>query len=505
MLVSESFAKKVFGAADPIGRLIDSDEPTTIVGVVGDVRYVGRDLEAAPAVYYPHSAAPRELICLVARTASDAGDLGPAVRRAIAEIDPAIPAMNITTIDRIVSESVADRRFTVTATTAFAAVALLLTVVGIAAVVGRTVVERRRELAIRTALGASRGASDAPRDAAGTVPAAAGTVMGLGAGLRGVDLLERFLFDVTPREPAVYLAVAGSSARRRSWPACCRDGGRDTRCPPPSFAPSDSGAARAACPAVASAKAGGREPVNPPAGSRTCRHAKRSKLSVAAAQVVTGDRISAHRPFEREPAMSRSSRNTLAVFGVLFGLSVWTWQPLAQTPAAPPRRSPPCRRRTTPRIPYETIEGYFKMPEGRTWGSTSAVDIDRDGKSIWVAERCGANNCWVDGKMSHARRRAEVRSVRQAGPQLRRRHVRLPARHPRRSRRQRLGHRWAGQPAAARTRRARLMLRCLRRPRPSSVTGHQVQSRGQSAADAGQGRRQSPGRAGRPVVVLSAE
>jgi streptogramin lyase len=43
--------------------------------------------------------------------------------------------------------------------------------------------------------------------------------------------------------------------------------------------------------------------------------------------------------------------------------------------------------------PYRTIEGWAKMPEGRTWGSTSAVDIDRDGRSIWVAERCGANTC----------------------------------------------------------------------------------------------------------------
>lgn len=43
--------------------------------------------------------------------------------------------------------------------------------------------------------------------------------------------------------------------------------------------------------------------------------------------------------------------------------------------------------------PYRTIEGWAKMPEGRTWGATSAVDIDRDGRSIWVAERCGANSC----------------------------------------------------------------------------------------------------------------
>lgn len=47
--------------------------------------------------------------------------------------------------------------------------------------------------------------------------------------------------------------------------------------------------------------------------------------------------------------------------------------------------------------PYETVEGYFKMPEGRTWGSTSAVDVSPDGKFIWVAERCGANRC-VDAK-----------------------------------------------------------------------------------------------------------
>jgi DNA-binding beta-propeller fold protein YncE len=43
--------------------------------------------------------------------------------------------------------------------------------------------------------------------------------------------------------------------------------------------------------------------------------------------------------------------------------------------------------------PYRTIEGWAKMPEGRTWGATSAVDIDKDGKSIWVAERCGTNSC----------------------------------------------------------------------------------------------------------------
>jgi predicted permease len=209
MLVSESFAKRVFGTASPIGQLIDSDEPTTIVGVVGDVRYVGSELEAAPAVYYPRTQHPRELVCIVARTAPGAGDLGPAVRGAIADLDPAIPAMDLTTIDRIVSESVADRRFTVTAITAFAGVALVLTVAGIAAVVGRTVVERRRELAIRSALGATRRHLARLVMQQGLGPTAAGTMIGLCAAFAASTLLDRFLFGVTPREPAVYLAVAG--------------------------------------------------------------------------------------------------------------------------------------------------------------------------------------------------------------------------------------------------------------------------------------------------------
>src|SRR5438552_1458718 len=52
--------------------------------------------------------------------------------------------------------------------------------------------------------------------------------------------------------------------------------------------------------------------------------------------------------------------------------------------------------------PYQTVANFFKLPEGRTWGSTSAVDIDKDGKSIWVAERCGQNSCLdrATGKMS---------------------------------------------------------------------------------------------------------
>ena len=62
---------------------------------------------------------------------------------------------------------------------------------------------------------------------------------------------------------------------------------------------------------------------------------------------------------------------------------------LAQAPPQPTNDLP---------NPYRTVENHFKMPEGRKWGSTSGVGVDRDGKSIWVAERCGANSC-LDSKL----------------------------------------------------------------------------------------------------------
>jgi len=61
----------------------------------------------------------------------------------------------------------------------------------------------------------------------------------------------------------------------------------------------------------------------------------------------------------------------------------------AQTVASPSAVSPV----NDPPNPYRTVEGWAKLPDGRTWGSTSAVAIDRDGRSIWVAERCGTNSC----------------------------------------------------------------------------------------------------------------
>src|ERR1700722_15701177 len=70
------------------------------------------------------------------------------------------------------------------------------------------------------------------------------------------------------------------------------------------------------------------------------------------------------------------------------------WRVRAQSSVAPTNDAP---------NPYTTTRDFFKLPDGRVWGSTSAVDIGKDGKSIWIAERCGANSCVADpatGKLS---------------------------------------------------------------------------------------------------------
>ncbi len=94
--------------------------------------------------------------------------------------------------------------------------------------------------------------------------------------------------------------------------------------------------------------------------------------------------------------MSRASRWS-ACLGAMVVLSLATARLFGQAAVAvQPTNDAP--------NPYQTVENHFKMPEGRTWGSTSAVDIAPDGKTIWVAERCGSNSCWDAkiGKMSEA-------------------------------------------------------------------------------------------------------
>ena len=207
VVVSESYARAMFGAADPVGQLIEGRRDLEVVGVVGDMHYQSAQADPSPAIYFPRAQDPNELICVVARTAPSAGDVGSAVRRLVRDLDPDVPAMNLTTIDDIVSASIADRRFYTTATMAFASLALILTMVGLVVVLARAVVERRKELAIRSALGASATDVAALILGGGLMPVVVGTTLGLGTAYAGATALNQFLFHVAPRAPWAYAGV----------------------------------------------------------------------------------------------------------------------------------------------------------------------------------------------------------------------------------------------------------------------------------------------------------
>ena len=83
--------------------------------------------------------------------------------------------------------------------------------------------------------------------------------------------------------------------------------------------------------------------------------------------------------------MSHSCRVRFTVLGAILAVFVMAASKAYTQSGVQPVNDPP--------NPYHTVENWAKMPDGRTWGATSAVDIDPDGKSIWVAERCGANTC----------------------------------------------------------------------------------------------------------------
>lgn len=204
VVVSESFARQVFPAEDPIGKQIDLEAPATIVGIVKDVRYVAMSVAPFPAIYVSKAQSPSELICLVLRTGNRDATIAATIRRVVRSIDPAVPVMDITTVDRIVSESLAGRRFYTTTTVAFAALAILLTACGLIVVIARSAVERRRELAIRSALGAKGGQLIGLVVRQGLMPVVAGTSLGLLGAWFGARILGQFLFAVTQHDLAVY-------------------------------------------------------------------------------------------------------------------------------------------------------------------------------------------------------------------------------------------------------------------------------------------------------------
>ena len=213
-LLSESFARRRFAGGDPIGRRLrlgpaDGDW-FTVVGVMGDVRQGSLATAPEDAVYVAaeqwHFA--DQALSLVVRTGADPAGLAPAIRRAIWSVDRDQPIVRVATMERLVEGSAAQRRFAMLLFGAFAAIALGLAATGIYGVLAGAVAERRREIGLRCALGATGGAIVGEVVGRGMRLAGVGAVLGLVTAAAGSAVLRGLLHEVSRLDPLTYVAVA---------------------------------------------------------------------------------------------------------------------------------------------------------------------------------------------------------------------------------------------------------------------------------------------------------
>jgi putative ABC transport system permease protein len=222
-VVNQALADRYFAGTPAIGKKLwlgGRDRPSTdIVGVVANARTGDLTKAPAPEVYLSLWQATAFSKDLVVRTASSPRAVVEAIRRELASVDPTVAVERVKTLDDIRADSLASRVFAQQLLVGFAIVGTLLTVVGVYGVLALSVAARRREIAIRTAIGAHR------RDIRNLVFGegfrliAAGVAIGIAGALVASRVLQSFLFEVEPTDPLT-LAAAGALFVAVSVVAC---------------------------------------------------------------------------------------------------------------------------------------------------------------------------------------------------------------------------------------------------------------------------------------------
>ncbi len=216
VVINEAAARRYWPGADPIGRRISFafDTPVwlQIVGVVGNVKHSGLDVDAEPEAYLPYLQTSYDpetrAMSVVVRTSGSLEAVSATLRAAVRELDKDQPVGVVRPMDDLLSDSMAPRRLNLLLVGAFAIAALALTGAGLYGVMAYVVAQRTREIGIRMALGAT-GASVL---ALVLRQAGAMTLAGIAVGLAGALALTRvlsgLLFGVSRTDPAVYAAVS---------------------------------------------------------------------------------------------------------------------------------------------------------------------------------------------------------------------------------------------------------------------------------------------------------
>jgi putative ABC transport system permease protein len=222
VVINETMARKYYGNANPVGRQFKWGSPDSpvplreIIGVVADVKHRTLDEEPTPAVY--HAVLQQDTgnvvpmyrgLTYVVRTRMAPASLAGSLRTAVRAVDPNLVVLNVRPMDTIVGDTIASRKFNATLLGLFAALALALAATGVYGVLQYSVIQRKREMGIRIAIGAT--SSDMIRLIVGQAVALAG--IGVLIGLAGAFALTRviraLLFDTDPLDGLTFAASAG--------------------------------------------------------------------------------------------------------------------------------------------------------------------------------------------------------------------------------------------------------------------------------------------------------
>ena len=219
VLINESFARHYFPNENPLGqklklgpaRIWRGERLTSfeIVGIVRDVKLAGLEAPSEPAYYVSASQLPLEDMMVLVRTTTDPASIVGAVRQAVWSIDPNQPISNVTTLEKVVDESIAQRRLNMLLMGLFGGLALLLSAVGIYGLLSHAVTQRTQEMGIRMALGAQVGDVLKLVLRQGMLLALAGEAIGLVAAFALTRLIRGLLFGVTPNDAMTFVAVVG--------------------------------------------------------------------------------------------------------------------------------------------------------------------------------------------------------------------------------------------------------------------------------------------------------
>jgi predicted permease len=213
IVISQSFASRYFPGENPIGKHIKTQEKVfTVVGIVGDVRYVIGE-KPDPMKYISYETGDENYATLVLRSHGDVEELAMPVQRMVSEMDHGLFFTDVLTMDQMLGKSTLDERFNVTLLAGFAGLALLLAAVGLFGVLSYLVAQRRGEIGIRIALGAQREQVLGTMLLDGLRPALVGLGLGLAASVEAARLIGNYadsmLYQTQALDPAVFAVVAG--------------------------------------------------------------------------------------------------------------------------------------------------------------------------------------------------------------------------------------------------------------------------------------------------------